>query len=115
MKNYRLNEHGVCENPSREIIFLDKGQTAIVYTAHFSGSWAFGYKFGIEGAGIGCFGSSGLPSFSKYRERFSTQEAARAAAIKIGIRDFQRAADYHNVKRVLDALVRAQAPQLTLF
>lgn len=115
MKKYQINEHGVCINPDTETIFNDGKFFAKIHLAQNKGLWAYGYYFGIKGTGVGCFTSSGLPAFGKYRDKFQSPDQARQAAIKIGIKAFERAVDRFPVGRVIDALKRAQAPQLSLF
>jgi hypothetical protein len=115
MKKYKINEHGVCENPSTETVFNDGRFIAKIHLAENESNWAFGYDFQIKGAGTGCFHSGALPGFNKYRTKFATPEEARKVAIEIGIEDFRRASSWHDVSKVLSALNEALTPQLSLF
>lgn len=115
MKAYKINEHDVCLNPDTEVIFQHGVITAKIYLAQKGGAWAYGYEFGIKGAGFGGFESSGLPGFGKYRKKYTSRDEARKVAIEIGLDAFQRASDRHQVNAVISALKQALTPQLSLF
>lgn len=114
MKEYKINEYGVCENPDTVIIFQAGPMKAKIHLASKNGQWAYGYDFEIKGARHGCFVAAGLPAFGKYRKKFTSREDARKAAIKIGIEYFTDASRYHNVSKVISALKNALTPQLSL-
>lgn len=66
MKQFKFNEHGVCENPEIIKIYSDKKLHAEIQLAVWKGKWAWGNDFSIKSGGGNC----GLPSKSRtYSDR----------------------------------------------
>lgn len=64
MKNYRLNENGVCVNPDEIQVYSDINIKIYVKYAFYSGNWAYGVDI-LYANELGFGGVSFSPSFAK--------------------------------------------------
>lgn len=121
MKEYIVNENGVCINPDRENIYMDKHFDLNVAYACYNDTWSYGidvhYKcprIGIGGWDYGCSFNPGV------NNTFSKKEDCKKAAMKKLLNYFNEL-DVKNdlrliLKPVIDTLKsNISVTQLTLF
>jgi hypothetical protein len=115
---HQLNQHMVCVNPDKEIVWRDEKFYCDITLAVQNGEWAMGYHFEVYGSGEGCGGAGGGPSFGKYKKVWPTRDEARHAALVHAHNFFTRKKAEHSFpcSAVIDAIKVAMAgKQLSLF
>ncbi len=104
---YKFNEHGVCTNPDKIIVYTDKNVHANISVAEYKGSWRSGYNYGIKGCEVGAGGGGASPS--KTGKPFSSKEKAISYELQHLLKYFTTH-DTHKplCKKVVEA-IRARA------
>lgn len=115
MKENTPNKFGVLTDATKEIIFEDKNFLAEIRIGCYQGKYYRGYSFQWKGSSTGCGGGSAPASINW--QPFDTLQDARNDTIDYLIERFTGNPHPNGTseKRVIEALIIAKHPQLSLF